>query len=95
MTKSISADDRVLWMLADNLDSDAGHRGQHRQRHGPQQLRRVRQCRRRHGILSTRYLWTGREFEILTGLQYNRNRWYDPALGRWMSEDPIGFAGGD
>ena len=23
------------------------------------------------------------------------HRWYDPAVGRWISEDPIGFAGGD
>jgi hypothetical protein len=23
------------------------------------------------------------------------NRWYDPGVGRWISEDPIGFAGGD
>jgi hypothetical protein len=23
------------------------------------------------------------------------NRWYDAAVGRWISEDPIGFAGGD
>ncbi len=25
----------------------------------------------------------------------NLNRWYDPAVGRWISEDPIGFAAGD
>jgi RHS repeat-associated protein len=30
-----------------------------------------------------------------TGLQNNLNRWYDAALGRWISEDPIGFAAGD
>ncbi len=23
------------------------------------------------------------------------NRWYDASVGRWISEDPIGFAGGD
>jgi RHS repeat-associated protein len=28
-------------------------------------------------------------------LQYNLNRWYDPAIGQWMSEDPIGFAAGN
>ena len=43
----------------------------------------------------TRYLYTGREFDPATGLQYNRNRWYDSASGRWISEDPSGFAGGD
>ena len=27
-------------------------------------------------------------------LLYARQRWYDPALGRWLSADPIGFNGG-
>jgi len=38
--------------------------------------------------------WTGRYRDPTTGLQYNHNRWYDPSVGRWMSEDPIGFFGG-
>jgi RHS repeat-associated protein len=29
------------------------------------------------------------------GLYYMRARYYDPAVGRFISEDPIGFAGGD
>src|SRR5438132_1596515 len=29
------------------------------------------------------------------GLQYNRARQYDPKVGRWTAQDPIGFAGGD
>ena len=44
---------------------------------------------------SDRYLWTGREFDRVTGLQYNRARYYNPTIGRWTTEDPIGFAGGD
>ena len=28
------------------------------------------------------------------GLYYARQRWYDANLGRWLSADPIGFAGG-
>jgi RHS repeat-associated protein len=39
--------------------------------------------------------YTGRPFETSIGVQYNHNRWYDANVGRWISEDPIGFAGGD
>jgi RHS repeat-associated protein len=39
--------------------------------------------------------FSGRPYDSATGLQNNLNRWYDPRLGRWMSEDPIGYAGGD
>jgi len=39
--------------------------------------------------------FTGRYFDEATGLQNNLNRWYDPKIGRWISEDPIGFYAGD
>ncbi|HKQ51123.1 MAG TPA: RHS repeat-associated core domain-containing protein, partial [Pyrinomonadaceae bacterium] len=42
----------------------------------------------------TRYDYTGRERDAQTGLIYYRARWYDPAQGRFVSEDPAGFAGG-
>ncbi|MGF1581953.1 MAG: RHS repeat-associated core domain-containing protein [Gemmataceae bacterium] len=42
-----------------------------------------------------RYKWTGREWDAEAKLQYNRARYYDPALGRWISRDPIGFEAGD
>ena len=29
-----------------------------------------------------------------TGLHYNRHRYYDPSLGRYVSRDPLGVAGG-
>jgi RHS repeat-associated protein len=29
-----------------------------------------------------------------TGLHYNRYRYYDPGVGRFISKDPIGYAGG-
>jgi RHS repeat-associated protein len=32
--------------------------------------------------------------DALTGLVYMRNRHYDPSLGRFLNQDPIGFAGG-
>ncbi|HEY1187751.1 MAG TPA: RHS repeat-associated core domain-containing protein, partial [Gemmata sp.] len=42
-----------------------------------------------------RYGYTGRELDRLSGLQHNRARWYDSWTGQWLSQDPIGFAGGD
>jgi RHS repeat-associated protein len=39
------------------------------------------------------FQYTGRENDG-TQLQYNRSRYYDPRLGRFISEDPIGLAGG-
>ncbi|PHR92220.1 MAG: hypothetical protein COA78_33630, partial [Blastopirellula sp.] len=46
-------------------------------------------------LISTRYLFTGREFDSATGLYYYRARFYDANLGRFVSEDPIRFRGGD
>jgi RHS repeat-associated protein len=42
----------------------------------------------------TRFDFAGRERDPLTGLMDLRARWYDPTLGRFLSEDPIGVAGG-
>jgi RHS repeat-associated protein len=42
-----------------------------------------------------RYKFTAREWDALMKLQYNRGRYYDPAVGRWVSQDPIGFDAGD
>ncbi|MCI0359338.1 MAG: hypothetical protein L0211_12740 [Planctomycetaceae bacterium] len=41
------------------------------------------------------FAFTGRAFDESTSLQNNLNRWYDSIVGRWMSEDPTGFRGGD
>jgi RHS repeat-associated protein len=41
----------------------------------------------------TGYGFTGREFDPETGLLYYRARYYDPKIGRFVSEDPIGFDG--
>jgi RHS repeat-associated protein len=38
--------------------------------------------------------WKGREFDAETGLYYMRARYYDPTVGRFISEDPIGIAAG-
>ena len=42
-----------------------------------------------------RFGYTGRELDSETGLYYYRARYYDPGLGRFISEDPIGFSAGD
>ena len=41
------------------------------------------------------YGYTARPTDTQTGLQNNRNRWYDADEGRWISQDPIGFQAGD
>lgn len=45
------------------------------------------------GYASTRYIYTGQEFDTETGLYYYDARYYDATIGRFISEDPIGFAG--
>ncbi|NJN10831.1 MAG: hypothetical protein HC815_23705 [Richelia sp. RM1_1_1] len=42
-----------------------------------------------------RFGYTGREFDEETGQYYYRARYYDAGVGRFINEDPIGFAGGD
>lgn len=47
------------------------------------------------GVRSAQPLrFMARELDAATGLYYVRNRWYDPVLARFTSEDPIGIAGG-
>ncbi len=41
------------------------------------------------------YSYTGREYDIETGLYFYRARYYDANAGRFLSEDPIGFGGGN
>jgi RHS repeat-associated protein len=41
------------------------------------------------------YRFTGRELDLETGLQLNRNRYLHLQLGRWVTRDPIGYFGGD
>jgi uncharacterized protein (TIGR03437 family) len=46
------------------------------------------------GSALTRYGYTGRECEAATMLMYYRARFYSPTMGRFISEDPIGFVNG-
>ncbi|MEN5160723.1 RHS repeat domain-containing protein [Achromobacter spanius] len=36
----------------------------------------------------------GQYWDHETGLHYNRHRYYDPEIGRFIAKDPVGFAGG-
>jgi RHS repeat-associated protein len=47
------------------------------------------------GFVTVAFAFTGRLWDDETKLQNNLNRWYDPATGSWISEDPIGFLAGD
>jgi RHS repeat-associated protein len=46
------------------------------------------------GTAFNTYRYTGRESDSETGLYYDRARYYDPSVGRFISEDPILFEGG-
>jgi RHS repeat-associated protein len=47
------------------------------------------------GTLTNRFQFTGREFDSETGIYFYRARYYDSAQGRFISEDPIRFDGGN
>jgi RHS repeat-associated protein len=46
------------------------------------------------GTTSNPFLYTGRDFDNETNLQYSRARYYDPRAGRFLNEDPIRFGSG-
>jgi RHS repeat-associated protein len=46
------------------------------------------------GALENPLRYTAREFDEESGLYYNRFRYYDPVVGRFISRDPIGLRGG-
>jgi RHS repeat-associated protein len=45
-------------------------------------------------VIASNY-YTGRELDAETGLYFYRSRYYDPSVGRFLSEDPIGFGAQD
>ncbi len=42
------------------------------------------------GTVENPFRYTGREWDAEVGLYYNRARYYDPTLGRFLSRDPLG-----
>jgi len=45
------------------------------------------------GTLTNPFQYTGREFDQETGIYFYRARYFDPSIGRFISEDPIVFNG--
>ena len=50
---------------------------------------------RQNGSLGYNLRWPGHYFDPETGLHYNRYRYDDPLLGRYLQSDPIGYAGSE
>jgi type VI secretion system secreted protein VgrG len=46
------------------------------------------------GTLSSPFRYTGREFDVDTGLYYYRTRYYDTTTGRFLAEDALRFVAG-
>ena len=46
------------------------------------------------GTVPNPFRFAARQLDSETGLYYMRARYYDPQVGRFVSEDPIGLAGG-
>jgi len=45
-------------------------------------------------FLTNPYMFTGRRFDIETGLYYYRARYYNPHIGRFLQTDPVGYTDG-
>jgi RHS repeat-associated protein len=45
--------------------------------------------------IDLRFAYTGREWDGETGQYYYRARYYDPMIGGFINEDPLGFEAGD
>ena len=45
--------------------------------------------------VASKYAFAGREFDVETGMYYNRARYFSPESGRFISEDPARFAPDD
>lgn len=46
------------------------------------------------GTVANAWRYTGRQYDPESGLYFYRNRYYDASAGRFITQDPIGLAGG-
>jgi RHS repeat-associated protein len=46
------------------------------------------------GLIENPLRLQGQYFDVETGLHYNRSRYYDPATGQYVSQDPLGLEAG-
>jgi RHS repeat-associated protein len=91
----MGSDGSEAWYLADHLGSERGlmdNTGTLRDSINYDAFGNATESNPSYG---DRFKWTGQEFDSSTKLQLNGMRYYDPATGRWTSQDPLGFGGGD
>jgi len=90
------ADGDTLWALTDHLGTvrdlvdDSGVLKNHKSYDGFGNVTNETVV-----AVDTVFGFTGKLYDDATKLQNNLNRWYDAKVGKWISEDPIGFAAGD
>jgi RHS repeat-associated protein len=58
------------------------------------EVREQRSARAQQLGLANPIRFQGQYHDVETGLHYNRHRYYDPGVGRFISKDPVGYAGG-
>jgi RHS repeat-associated protein len=99
MLDQILADDRgnnLTWMLTDNIGTVrdiVNNSGAVQNSLKYESFGKI--ASQTNASVETRFGYTGRELDSESGLSYYRARYYDPAVGRFISEDPISFVGGD
>jgi len=92
-------DDEVLWALADQvgtirdiarLDNGQFSAVNHRVYDSFGNL-----TSQTNGAVTIAFGFTGKWTDAETGMTHHLFRWYDPKIGKWISEDPLSFSAGD